>query len=161
MSLHARAKLARRICAPGRGSRWIPARGLSAQPAAEASRESPKPLEPAQQVSRPPPRPPLPRVDERGPLNWRSVAVILGVGTIGLAYYANEKQRRMDGACRQHRRPDSTRTRVAAWPLSLKFPHASGLAFICPRPAADGFLTRSFVSFSLLHLPRTRCFVIC
>jgi hypothetical protein len=107
MSLHARAQFVRRVYAPGPGRCWIGARGLSAEPGAEAARASLKPLPPSQQPPRPPPSQPpppahSPRVDQRGPLDWRSVAIILGMGTAGLAYYASEKQRRMDGRSEQH-----------------------------------------------------------
>lgn len=34
----------------------------------------------------------------RGPMSWKSFAVFAGVGTGLLAYYAREKERRMQGA---------------------------------------------------------------
>jgi hypothetical protein len=36
-------------------------------------------------------------------MGWRALAVCLGVGTGGLAYYALEKQRRMGGVSRRMR----------------------------------------------------------
>lgn len=76
-------------------SRRLAIFGLSAAGRPAATRGAIQPMRRFSSAS-PSPRPP-PQASDRGPLNWRAVAICLGVGTGVLGYYAIEKQRRMHG----------------------------------------------------------------
>lgn len=71
--------------------------GSNAQPSAKTPQNTPPPFGPR----------------DAGPFSWRMLAVFLGVGTGGLAYYSLEKQRRLKGNIQSRATPISSTNFVA------------------------------------------------